>query len=83
MEDVGTDDTVGSGSDSKGLVREASTATNEEDEHLVYDRTRFRKDKIQRCFNLYSSRRRVIIERGVEVAEFDERALRVRAVLEA
>jgi hypothetical protein len=64
MEDVGTDDIVGSGTDSEGPVREAST-TVDEDEHLIYDQRRFRKDKIWRCFNLYYSRCRVIIERGV------------------
>ena len=66
-EDVEKDVTSSSEIDSKGLVREASTATDEEDEHLVYDWTRFRKDKIWRRFKLYYCKRRVIIERGVEV----------------
>jgi hypothetical protein len=83
MEDVGADDTAGSGSDSEGPVREASTTIDEEDEHLVYDRTCFKKDMIWHRFNLYYSNPRVIIERRVEVAEFNERARRVRAVLEA
>ena len=83
IEDVGADDTADSGSDSEGPVREASTAIDKEDEHLFYNRTHFKKDKIRHHFNLYYSRRRVVIERGGEVADSDERAPRVRTVLDA
>jgi hypothetical protein len=37
MEDVVTDDTAGSKLDSRGLIREASSATNDEDESLIYN----------------------------------------------
>ena len=53
MEDLGTNDIANIESDFEGLVRESSTAIYEEGEHLVYDRTRFIKDKIRSHFNLY------------------------------
>jgi hypothetical protein len=37
MEDVGTDGTDGSGLNSGGSIREASSATNVEDNNLIYD----------------------------------------------
>jgi hypothetical protein len=36
MEDVEVDDAAGSGSHSGGPIKEASTTTDEEDNHLVY-----------------------------------------------
>jgi hypothetical protein len=66
--DMGTDDTAGSDSDSKGPIRKASSATDEED-NLIYD--------------FYYQDRRVIVERGVVVLDFDDSALRVRVVLDA
>ena len=83
MKDVRANDTTSSGSDSKGPTREASTATDEDVERLVYGRAHFRKDKIRQSFNLYYIKRRVIIDRGVEVVVFDEHIPRVRAVLKA
>ena len=37
MEDVGTDDTSSSRSDSGGPIREANNATEKEDDNLIYD----------------------------------------------
>jgi hypothetical protein len=37
MEDVVTDGIAGSESNSGGLIREASSATDKEDESLIYD----------------------------------------------
>jgi hypothetical protein len=83
MEDVEANDTASTGSDSGRLIRKANNATNMEDEHLVYDWMRFRRDKVWRCYNLYYSGRKVIVEQGATVLVFDDRALRVRAVLSA
>lgn len=62
MEDVEADDAIGSGSNSRGPIREASSATNKKDKNLIYDRTHFRRDKVRCHYNLYYSERRVIIE---------------------
>ena len=83
MEDVETDDTTGSGSNSRGPIKEASSATDAEDDNLIYDRERLRKNKARRRYNFYNRDRRVIIERGVVVSDFDDCALRVRAALNA
>jgi hypothetical protein len=45
---VGSDDTVGDSPVSGVPIREASTATDEEDADLVYDHTHFRRDKVRR-----------------------------------
>ena len=83
MEDEETDDAANSGSNSGEPIREANTATDKEDEHLVYDHTSFRKDKIRCRYNLYYSGPRVIIKEGAVIAKFDECASRVWAVLDA
>ena len=49
----------------------------------MYDRTCFRRDKVIRRYFCYYHRRRIIVEREVVVEDFDERAPRVRAVLDA
>jgi hypothetical protein len=48
MEDVGSDDTVGDRPVPSSPIREASTAMDEEDTDLVYEHTRFQRDKV-RC----------------------------------
>ena len=48
MEDVEADNAAGSKSDFGGPIKEASSGTEEEDEHLIYDRTCFRRDKVWR-----------------------------------
>jgi hypothetical protein len=83
MEDVGSDDIARDKPVPGELIREASTATNEEDSKLVYDHTRFCREKARRQYFHYYHGRRIIIERGVTIEEFDERASRVRAVLDA
>jgi hypothetical protein len=50
---------------------------------LVYDHTRFWRDKIRRRYFSYYHERRIIIERGATIEEFDERAPRVWAILDA
>ena len=83
MEDVGTDGIAGSGSYFGGPIREASSTTDVEDDNLIYDRERFRKNKAQHHYDFYYRDRKVIIKRGVVMSNFDDRALRVRAVLDA
>jgi hypothetical protein len=41
------------GSNSRGLIIEASSAMDEEDDNLIYDRERFRKNKDQRRYDPY------------------------------
>jgi hypothetical protein len=64
-------------------IKEASTAMDEEDAELVYDHTRFKRGKISYRYFHYYHRRRIIVEKGAIIEEFDERAPRVWAVLEA
>jgi hypothetical protein len=64
-------------------IREGSTATDRDDDDLVYDHTRFRRDKVRRRYTRYYHGRRIIIERRAAIEEFDERAPRVRAMLDA
>jgi hypothetical protein len=65
------------------LIREGSTATDRDDDDFVYDHTRFRRDKIRRRYTRYYHGCRIIIERRAAIEEFDKRASRVRAVLDA
>jgi hypothetical protein len=83
MDDVETDDIAGSGSDSRGPIKEANNAIDKEDANLIYDRAHFRKDKAQRHYNFYYQDRRIIVERGVVVSNFDAHTPRVWAVLDA
>jgi hypothetical protein len=64
-------------------VIEGSSATDTDDADLVYDHTRFRKYKAYRRFADDYRGCRVAIERGLVVIDIDERAPRIRAVLEA
>jgi hypothetical protein len=83
--DVGTesDDTARGGPVPGEPIREGSTAMDRDDDDLVYDHTRFRRDKVRRRYTRYYHGRRIIIERGATIKEFDERASRVWAVLDA
>jgi hypothetical protein len=83
MEDVVSDNAVGDRPVPGELIKEASIATDEEDAELEYDHTRFRKDKVKRQYFRYYHGSTIIIEKGAAIEEFDERAPRVRAVLDA
>jgi hypothetical protein len=83
MEDLESDDAARDRPGPGELIKEANTTTNEEDAELVYDHTRFWRDKDKRRYFHYYHRRKIIVERGAIVEEFDECAPRVRAVLDA
>ena len=83
MEEATSDDTTKDRPVLGEPIRGASMATDEEDEELVYDRTHFRRDKLRRRYFRYYHGRRIIVERGAIIKEFDKRALRVRVVLDA
>ena len=83
MEETARDDTTRDRPIPGEPIRGASTATDEEDEDLVYDRTRFRRNKVRRRYFHYYHGRWIIVEIGAVVEEFDERTPRVRAVLDA
>ena len=83
MEDVGIDDITGSGPDSRGPIREASITTDAEDDNLIYDQEHFRKNKAWHHYDFYYQDRMVIAEQGVVMSDFDDRAPRVRAILDA
>jgi hypothetical protein len=81
--DTESDDTAGGGPVPGEPIREGSTATDRDDDDLVYDHTRFRRDKVRHRYTRYYHRCRIIIERGSIIEEFNECAPRVRAVLDA
>ena len=83
MEDVESDDTVRDMLVLGEPIRGTSIATNEEDAELVYDYTHFWRDKVRRHYFCYYHGRKIIVERGAIIEEFDKRARRVRAVLDA
>jgi hypothetical protein len=83
VEDVGSDDTTRDNPVPGKLIREASTTTDEEDSELVYDHTRFHRDKAKCRYFRYYHRRKIIIERGATIEEFNEHAPRVQAMLDA
>jgi hypothetical protein len=83
MEDVNGDDAAKDRPITGEPIREASTDTDEEDSELVYDHTRFRRDKAKRRYFHYYHGRRIIIKRGATIEEFNERAPRVRAMVDA
>ena len=83
MEDVESDDTTRDRPVPSEPIRGASTATNEEDAELVYNRTSFRRDKVRRHYFHYYDGRRIIVERRAIIEEFEERTPRVRAMLDA
>jgi hypothetical protein len=67
----------------EALVADGSSATDSDDADLVYDHTHFRKYKAYQRFADDYRGRRVAVERGLIVTDFDERAPSIRAVLEA
>jgi hypothetical protein len=77
MEEAESDDTARDRVVPSELIREASTTTN----RLVH--THFRRDKVRRQYFRYYHGCRIIIERGATIEEFDERAPRVWALLDA
>jgi hypothetical protein len=81
--DTKSDDTAGGRPVPGEPIREGSTATDRDDDDLVYDHTRFQWDKVKRQYTRYYLGRRIIIERGAAIEEFDERASRIRVVLDA
>jgi hypothetical protein len=81
--DTESDDTAEGGPVPGEPIREGNTATDRDDDDLVYDHTRFRWDKVKRRYTHYYHGRRIIIERGATIEEFDEHVSRVRAVLDA
>jgi hypothetical protein len=66
----------------EGPIIEGSSATDSDDDDFVYDRERFCKYKAHHRFKYYN-KRRVVVKRGLEVADFDVRPLCIRKVLEA
>ena len=83
MEDVDSDDATRNRSDPGKPIREANTTTDEEDAKLVYDYTHFQRDKVRGHYFGYYHGCRIIVERGATIKEFDERAPRVRAMMDA
>jgi hypothetical protein len=77
--DIGTesDDTARDGPVPGEPICEGGTATDRDDDDLVYDHTHFRRDKVRRRYTRYDHGRRIIIERGATIEEFDERTPRV------
>jgi hypothetical protein len=67
----------------KAPVADGSSATDIDDADLVYDHTRFHKYKAYQRFIDNCKGRRVAVERGLVVTDFDEHAPCIQAVLEA
>jgi hypothetical protein len=82
MEDVESDNATRDRPVPSEPIREASTAIEEEDAELVYDHTRFRRDKVRCRYFRYYHGHRIIIERGAAIEVFDEHAPRVWVVLD-
>jgi hypothetical protein len=80
--DTESDDTVGGRLVPGKLIREGSTAIDRGDYDLVYVHTCFQRDKVKRRYTRYYHGRGIIIERGATIEEFDERASKVRAMLD-
>jgi hypothetical protein len=83
MEDVESDNAARDRPVPGESIRKASTAMDEEDSEFVYDHTHFQRDKVRRRYFHYYHGRRIVIERVATIEEFDERAPRVRVVLDA
>jgi hypothetical protein len=82
MEDVKSDDAARNRPGPGEPIKEASTATSVEDSELVYYHTCFQRDKVRRRYFCYYHGRRIIVERGAIIEEFDERASKVRVVMD-
>ena len=74
MEDIENDDFARDRPSPGEPIKEASTATNEEDTEFVYDHTRFRRDKVRRRYFRYYHGRKIIVKKGAIIEDFDERA---------
>jgi hypothetical protein len=72
MEDVESDDVARNKPGLGEPIKEASTAIDEEDAELVYDHTHFQRDKVRHRYFRYYHGRRIIVERGAIIEEFDE-----------
>ena len=83
MEGVESDDTARDRLVPGDPIRGANTAMDEEDAKLVYNRTRFWRDKVKHRYFRYYHGRRIIVERGAIKEKFDKRAPKVHAVLDA
>ena len=83
MEDVENDDTTRDRPVPGESIRGFSSTMDEEDAELVYDHTRFQRDKVRCHYFHHYHGCRIIVERGAITKEFDERAPRVRVVLDA
>jgi hypothetical protein len=83
MEDVESDDAAKDSPVPAEPIRKASTTTDEKDAELVYDHSCSQRDKVRCRYFRYYHGCRIIIERGAAIEEFDERALRVQAMLDA
>ena len=83
MKDVESDDAARHRPGPSEPIREASTATDEEDAELVYDHTHFWRDKVRRRYFCYYHGCMIIVKRGTIIEEFDECASRVWIVLDA
>jgi hypothetical protein len=66
----------------EGSVIESSNAMDSNDDDFIYDRKRFHKYKAHRQIKYYD-KRRVTVERGLEVVDFDAHAPHIREVLKA
>ena len=66
-----------------GPIREASISIDVEDDNLIYDRECFKKNKVWRRYDFYYRDRRVIVEWGVVVLDFDAHTPRVLVVMDA
>ena len=82
MEDVESDDVARHKPSPGEAIRKASTTTNEEDAELVYNHTRFWRDKVMHCYIRYYHGQMIIVKKGAIIEEFDECASRVQAVLD-
>jgi NACalpha-BTF3-like transcription factor len=60
MEDAESDDTAKDRLVPSELIREANTATDEEDVELVYNHTHFQRDKVRRQYFRYYPGRKII-----------------------
>ena len=82
MEDVESGDAARHKPSPGEPIRKASTIIYEEDAELVYNHTRFQRDKVKHRYIHYYHERRITVEKGVIIKEFDECTSRVQAVLD-
>jgi hypothetical protein len=83
MEDLESDDVAKNKPGLGEPIKKASTATDEEDDDLVYNHTCFRTNKVGHRYFRYYHGYRIIVKKGAIIEEFDECTSRVRAVMDA